>query len=141
VNEARRFPALADIWVKKSGANLGQTSFAMIFVKVKLEKERSVRLYFQRHIAHLSAINTRCYRVNNSNYLEGKQKKSSDFKKKSELMGWVMGLINQGSHQCLHWCQPYATGIWHFRSSSPITTKVETKKPSRLGRLSLFWGG
>jgi len=39
VNEARRFPALVDIRVKKSGSNLGQTSFAIVFSKAQVRKK------------------------------------------------------------------------------------------------------
>ena len=93
VNEARRFTALADIWVKKSGSNLGQTAFAIVSSKAQVRKRvnlfRSIFIFKSRFFRR----NAHFQQADNLNYLEDKQKKSSDFKKKSELYG-----VGNGTH-------------------------------------------
>ena len=64
-----------------------------------------------------------------SHYDQSRNEKADPFGTTFSFLGWVMGLINQGSHQCLHWCQQYATGILHFRWSSP---KKDSKTPNCL---------
>ena len=75
-----------------------------------------------------------------SHYDQSRNEKADPFGTTFSFLGWVMGLINQGSHQCLHWCQQYATGILHFRSSNPIMTEKEKKKAVPVGTTFSFLG-
>ncbi len=47
--------------------------------------------------------------------------------------------FNQGSHQCLHWCQQYATGILHLDGFDSRAIYETKKAPGWV--LSLFGAG